>query len=169
MACLIQESPRGYNDHVFWKTFDEVRSLTQILERGNIKWNDNCIICPSGSYYNNSDGDLEEWGSDEDSPSAVTSARERASSGKSQGVRVSPPRLALWTLHSWANTTSRHQCDPVGVTLNLCLNLLTVGHSCSWPARVGQGMGSTGRGGRGDRDDWEMSEEKRLRERKWRQ
>lgn len=107
-------------------------------------------------------------GSDEDSPSALTSARERASSGKSQGVRVSPPRLALWTLHSPANTTSRHQCDPVGVTLNLCLNLLTVGHSCCWPARVGQGMGSTGRGGRRERDDWEMSEEKRLRERKWR-
>lgn len=32
---------------------------------------------------------------DEDAPSAATSARERASSGKSQGVRVSPPRLAL--------------------------------------------------------------------------
>lgn len=34
-------------------------------------------------------------GRDEDAPSAATSARERASSGKSQGVRVSPPRLAL--------------------------------------------------------------------------
>ncbi len=106
-------------------------------------------------------------GSGEDRPSEVTSARERASSGKSQGVRGSPPRLALWTLHSQANTTARHHCDPVGVTLNLCLNLLTAGHSCSWPARVGQGTGSAG-GGRWDRDDWEMSGERRWREGKWR-
>ncbi|KAI9517485.1 hypothetical protein NQZ68_004702 [Dissostichus eleginoides] len=56
---------------------------------------DNCIICCNGSYYNNSDGDLEVWGSVEERPSAVTSARERAGSGRSQGVRGSPPRLEL--------------------------------------------------------------------------
>lgn len=158
VAFLIQESRGGYNDHVVHKTFDELRSFTWIWERANTKWNDNCIICSSGSYYNNSDGDLDEsGGSDEYGPSAATSAQERASSCKSQGMRASPPRLALWTLHSQANTTSRHQHDPVGVTLNLCLNLLTAGHSWCWPAREGQGTGSVGLGAPGQRwlrDEW---------------
>lgn len=127
---LTQESHRGYNNRVIEKTFDELRSLTQILESGDTKWKDNCIICSNGSYYNNGDGDLEAWGEREDGPSPVTSARERASSGRSRSVRGSPPRLALWTLHSQPNTTGRHRCDPVGVTLNLCLNLLTGSHSC---------------------------------------
>lgn len=88
------------------------------------------------------------WEDQENRPAALTSARERASSGNSKGVRGSPPRLALWTLHSPPNTTAKHRCDPVGVTLDLCLNLLTAGHSCRWPLWEGQDAGSAGRGER---------------------
>lgn len=95
----------GYKDCVVYKTFDELRSFTRICERADAKLNNNCFICPRGDYCHN--GDLEEhvrvcvWGVGgwaagvESGPCALTFARERASSGKSQGVRVSPPRLPL--------------------------------------------------------------------------
>lgn len=110
-------------------------------------------------------------GKGEGKPSPLTSARERASSGKSQGVRGLPPRLALWTLHSQANTTARHHCDPVGVTLNLCLNLLTAGHSCSWPVWEGHSTGSVAGGGQGWgwlRYECEKMEEEDMKAEHWR-
>lgn len=41
------------------QTFDELGSLTWILESGDIKLNDNCIVRSNGSHYNNGHGDLE--------------------------------------------------------------------------------------------------------------
>lgn len=92
-ASLIKELLRGYKDGVVHKTVDELRSLTGISELNAtiiassvlvatvatmVAWRNGCV-CGGGG----------------DGPCALTFARERASSGKSQGVRVSPPRLAL--------------------------------------------------------------------------
>ena len=94
------------------QTFDELRSLTWILENCNRKWNDNCIMCSNDSYYNNGDGDLEAWEEQEDRPPALTYARERASSGNSQGVRA---RHLVW--HSEPSIHRLTQQLSIGVTL----------------------------------------------------
>lgn len=79
------------------QTFDELRSLTWILESGDIKLNDNCIMCSNGGHYNNSDGDLEVREEPEERSSALTSAQERASSGNSQGRQGLATSSLLWT------------------------------------------------------------------------
>lgn len=144
------------------KSFDELWSKAQFSQRGNTKWIDNCIICSSGSHYNNGDGDLGRREARGGGGVMRTLPPLRPLLGKGQAqakVRASGSRHLVW--HSELSIHRPARPPGIGVTRWVWQSTFAL---TSWPPvtaaaerlGLGQGTGSTGW--------WGMGEERWLRE-----